>query len=373
VPRDRFMDLLRAGSMFMVVLMHWLSVVPVWRDGRVDERNVTALLPFLWPLSWIGDVMPVFFFVGGYANWVSWRNACARGEHRADFIGHRYRRLLVPALVFMALWMLFELVLRAGNLGGGGALRLVSLGNTVPFGPLWFLGVYLVVVGLSPWTIALHRRWGLRVVGVMTLGVVATDCAANLWGRPEPLLLNVILVWSIPHQLGYLYAEGRLQRLSRPVLAALALAALGGLAALTSLPWYPRSLVVPRYQVFGLDAPTLVLVFAGTWQIATALLLRQPLQRLLRQARIWRVVQRANEVAIAVFLWQMTAYLAAALLLQETGMVFAEQPGTAWWLGRPPLLALSAVLLAPVVLAVRRLESAMRHHARVRTGMHPAA
>ena len=36
-------------------------------------------------------------------------------------------------------------------------------GATLPFGPLWFLAVYLVVVALAPFTIRLHRRFGLRV------------------------------------------------------------------------------------------------------------------------------------------------------------------------------------------------------------------
>src|SRR5919204_120963 len=36
-------------------------------------------------------------------------------------------------------------------------------GATLPFGPLWFLAVYLVVVCIAPWMVDLHRRyrWGV--------------------------------------------------------------------------------------------------------------------------------------------------------------------------------------------------------------------
>lgn len=358
-PRDWYMDLLRVGSMFAVVFMHWISVVPRWQDGRITEQNVTALLPFLWPVSWIGDVMPVFFFVGGFANWGSWSRARAAGAHATDFVAHRYGRLLRPTFVFLALWMGLELVLRIGRFGGGGTLRLVSLGNTIPFGPMWFLAVYMGIVGLSPLTIAMHRRWGWRVVAGMLLGVALADACAFTLDRPEPLMLNVVLVWSIPHQLGYFYAEGRLQRLPRAALAAVTAGGLAGLAALTSLPGYPRSLVVPHFQIYGLDAPTMALVLSGLWMIGAALLLRGVLVRALQRERLRRLVSRCNEVAIAVYLWHMTAYLAAALLLGGTGMVFAEQPGTPWWLGRAPLLAVSGVVLALIVVAVRRVEGAL--------------
>ena len=54
-------------------------------------------------------------------------------------------------------------------------LRHVSIGNTIPFGPLWFLGVYLLIVAVSPWTVAAHRRWGIAVPIVMVAGVAVAD------------------------------------------------------------------------------------------------------------------------------------------------------------------------------------------------------
>ena len=45
-------------------------------------------------------------------------------------------------------------------------------GQTIPFGPLWFLGVYLVVVCISPLTVTLHRRFRWWVPGAMVAGAV---------------------------------------------------------------------------------------------------------------------------------------------------------------------------------------------------------
>jgi len=43
-------------------------------------------------------------------------------------------------------------------------------GPTIPFGPLWFLAVYLLVVAISPVTVALHRRFRWWIPAAMVAG-----------------------------------------------------------------------------------------------------------------------------------------------------------------------------------------------------------
>jgi hypothetical protein len=43
--------------MVVVVMLHWLSVMPALVDGKVVDENVVAVIPGLWPLTWAGDVM----------------------------------------------------------------------------------------------------------------------------------------------------------------------------------------------------------------------------------------------------------------------------------------------------------------------------
>jgi len=102
--------------------------------------------------------MALFVFAGGYANYVSMRDARSRGEPVRAYLEKRFRRLTVPAIGFVGTWLAIDLVMSLVGLGGWSPLRHVSLGNTTPFGPLWFLGVYLLIVTLSPLTMAAHRR-----------------------------------------------------------------------------------------------------------------------------------------------------------------------------------------------------------------------
>ena len=360
--RDRFIDLVRVTSMACVVLLHWLSVMPALRDGTVVDQNVVAVIPGLWPLTWTGDVMALFFFAGGYANWVSLAGSASRGEPTRTYLARRMRRLIVPTLIFLGAWLAADLLLRAIGFGALSPLRHVAVGNTIPFGPLWFLGVYLLVVVLSPWTAAAHKRWGVAVPLAMVAAVALADSQAFAHDSGAPLAGNLVLVWLIPHQLGYFYADGSLRRLS--VRACLAMAATGLLllAVLTSLPQYPRSLINPRWTVLTMDAPMLSLVADSLWLIGLVLLLRRPIERLLAEPGRQRVLSRANDLTMPVYLWHMTAYLVALAVLTRlgAGFVYSTDASAQWWWGRPVVMALSAVVLAGLLVVLRRVSRLAR-------------
>jgi hypothetical protein len=363
VPRDRYMDFVRVVCMATVVYLHWLSVVPTVEHGLVTDRNVVELVPSLWPLTWIGDVMALFFFVGGYANAVSMRTSAERGESTTAYLLRRFNRLLRPTFWFLGFWLALDLAFRLFNAGAESPLRHVSIGNTIPFGPLWFIGVYLVVIALSPWTHALHKRWGAWVVVAMLFAVAALDAFAFGFDNRWPLAGNLLLVWLIPHQVGYFYADGVLQRLSTWACVGLAVIGLVGLAALTSLPYYSRSLISPRWQVLTIDAPSLSLVAAGLWLIGAALALRRVTDHWLESESRWRWVSRANDVTMPVFLWHMTAYLIAVALLWWVGAGYAYGTAitTVWWFGRIPVILLSTLVLAGIFWTLRAITRFSRH------------
>ena len=81
--RNRYVDFLRALSIFAVVFGHWLMAAPYVNGGGI---NITSLLEHQewvrW-LSWAFQVMPVFFLVGGYSNSISWQSA-RRGARAAN-------------------------------------------------------------------------------------------------------------------------------------------------------------------------------------------------------------------------------------------------------------------------------------------------
>ena len=157
VERDRYVDALRAGSLFVVVLWHWVFSVFVWTSHGPSMNNPIGTTHGMWFLTWFLQVMPVFFFVGGFVNSLTWARASDSGVGYASFVGRRLRRLLEPAAlvlgVGLALRFVLELVMPDAQWVGKAIIVLLS--------PLWFLIVYVALVALTP---RLHTTTGLHPI-----------------------------------------------------------------------------------------------------------------------------------------------------------------------------------------------------------------
>jgi hypothetical protein len=163
--RDEFIDLCRAFSLLVVVLWHWVFTIVVWRSSGPSADSPLGFTRDLWVLTWVLQVMPVFFFVGGHAHLQLWSKLRGSG---ASFVMGRMRRLLVPSLALLAVWAAIAAVAEGifhVYWFGRAALLIVS--------PLWFIAVYLI---------------GYRPPNHPTLA----------WWTQRPLWLVVPLICTIP-------------------------------------------------------------------------------------------------------------------------------------------------------------------------------
>ena len=75
--RNRYVDFLRAASIGVVVIGHWLMAAAHTDSGSLELDDMLHVSPWTQWLTWAFQVMPVFFIVGGYANAI--RRARAAG------------------------------------------------------------------------------------------------------------------------------------------------------------------------------------------------------------------------------------------------------------------------------------------------------
>jgi fucose 4-O-acetylase-like acetyltransferase len=354
--RDRYVDFLRAVSILIVVVGHWLISLIHWTDEFVFVTSAIGLTPGLWLATWILQVMPVFFFVGGFANLVGYERLRERGASSWEFLRRRMGRLLRPTAIFVAVWLVAQVVLHLADVGGGRVIRGVRFG-TMPFGPLWFLGVYVVVVLLSPITIRLHRRFGLAVPATLVAVTIAGDVVGfgmEIW---EARWVNLATVWILAHQLGYFYADGSLERLGHRGLVLMAVVGLIGLTTLTSTEVYPRSMLGTDVEpVSNMNPPTVNIMLLTFWLVGLVMLLREPARRWLERQGPWAAVIAANSVIMTLFLWHMTAFLVAVLALHPLGLGQPTEPTIRWWAERPIWVVAPGIALAAFVALFGRFE-----------------
>ncbi|MEE8167231.1 MAG: acyltransferase family protein, partial [Myxococcota bacterium] len=103
--RNRYVDLLRALSIMAVVLGHWILAAPHLAGAEPQLAHLLDVLPWSRWLTWGFQVMPVFFFVGGYSNGSSWDGARRKQQPYHVWLESRLRRLLGPVVPLIALWV----------------------------------------------------------------------------------------------------------------------------------------------------------------------------------------------------------------------------------------------------------------------------
>src|SRR5215510_9384372 len=104
--RNRYVDFLRAMSMLVVTVGHWLAAAPYFdATNTLTASHILTVVPWTAWLTWIVQVMPIFFMVGGYANGISWRAARRDGKSYAAWLESRLRRLVWPILPLLVTWV----------------------------------------------------------------------------------------------------------------------------------------------------------------------------------------------------------------------------------------------------------------------------
>jgi Acyltransferase family len=352
MERNRYLDLLRVGAIGGVVYGHWLLISVTYRHGQLSGADALDYVAWGRWVTWMFQVMPVFFLVGGYVDARSWMAHHGQGESWTVWVRDRAMRLWWPTAVFVVAGILATAV--AGAAGAGRA-ELAEAGWLVAL-QLWFLPVYMMLIALTPLLLAAYRRWGLVVPVVM-----AAAAALVSKGVTGPHLhvigyANYLFVWGSIYLWGFAWADGTWTRARwRPY----ALAA-GGAALLAGL------LASHRYMVDMIGSgntnpPSIALLAYAAAQCGLVIAAEPAAARLLVRPCLWRRVRRLNATTMTVYLWHFVPVIVIAVAFYPTGVMPQPAVGTAqWWELRPAWWALLTVVLVPLVMAVMWAERPMR-------------
>ncbi len=351
--RNRTVDFLRALSILAVVLGHWMISAPYFDQGRPAYAHLLDLAPWSRWLTWLFQVMPVFFFVGGFSNSISWRSARAKGRSFRTWFDGRIRRLIGPVMPLILMWAVMVAIAHAEGVGP----TMIFIGSKVALIPVWFLAVYILVVALVPLTEAAWRRWGFGSILTPIAAAAMLDWLFFTADQHALAWLNYPFVWLAVHQAGYAWND---RKLSGPRTGgALFVVGLGSLLALTRLGPYPLSLVgVPGEGISNTLPPKLPLIALGAAQIGLVLLFEPLLKRWLSNRRFWAATILVNGMIMTIFLWHSTVMmLLVGLTFWISPSLLAVQPDTGgWWLARPAWLAVYALATLPFLLIFSRFE-----------------
>ncbi|WP_290472017.1 acyltransferase [Leifsonia sp. 71-9] len=347
--RDLAVDGVRVFCVLMVVVAHLLMVgVGVDASGALTiSKPVTEQSWF--PLAtWFGQVMPLFFVLGGFASLTAWRSSQRRGATGADYVRTRVVRLMRPTVPVFAF---FSVVIIGALVAGAPASLVAGVAQGVGT-PLWFLAAYLLCQWCVPLMARLHERAPVRALVALAASALLVDAVRVATGVEAVGLVNVLFVWFFVQQLGFLYADGVVLRASRGVLAGVAAASLALLGAGVAAGLYSPDMLTNQYP------PLFALGLLGIAQLCVLALLHPALTALMRTRAAQALTFAVGSRLMTVYLWHLTCIIAVTGICLLLPLPLPAPGSAAWWATRPLVLAAALVLVAVLSLVLVRFERA---------------
>ena len=344
--RDPYVDWLRAVSLIVVVVWHWAFTILRWGPDGPMATNPLGFTSGLWIFTWLLQVLPVFFYVGGHVHALSWERARAAGEPIGHFVWRRIRQLAIPGAALALTWAALGLAL-------SGLFDIQWMGQAVllVISPLWFLAVYLLLIALLPVALWLHRK--LDVLALVLLAGVAmgVDVLRLRYGISWIGWVNMVVVWGLAHQTGFFYR--RIVAAPRQNDLALLFGGLFGLIGLVASGLYPGSMVgVPGDKLSNMAPPTLVIVALLVFQVGVAEVIRPFVLRLLHRPRWAAFNSTISRFALPLFLFHTTGMALARgidYFALAHRLVDDRTPDLIWWLNRPLAVLAPLLMTLPVI------------------------
>jgi hypothetical protein len=355
--RNRYVDFLRALSILVVITGHWLIASFQFVGGTIVLEDLIALRPDIQWLTWIFQVMPIFFIVGGYANAVSLESAKRKNLDYADWLAGRLNRLVTPLLALLIAWGLIAAVM----LGVGIDKELTAMISQAALIPIWFLAIYIMVVVLAPATYRIWTRYGFVSLFVLAGIGALVDTAFFMADMKWLGWSSYFWVWLSVHHLGYAWRDGRLGSPAR--LLGYSALAFATLATLILVGPYPMAMVgSPDPGLSNTLPPKMTLLALGIFQFGLLLAIEAPMRKVLSKLNVWTATVLINSMIMTVYLWHLTVMmLVVAVAYAIGGFGLGIEPASqSWWLTRPIWIILLYAALMPIALLVAPLERRAR-------------
>lgn len=350
--RDGVIDLVRSGATTTVVVYHWLFTIIVWRPDGPHADNPIGYVSGLWCLTWILQVLPLFFMAGGYTHSLAWAKYRETPHAWGRFIKRRAGQLLGPALMLVAVVTgavtLIAMVHRGDD-------PWVTRGVVLVLSPLWFLIVFLLLVVTVPIWDRLHRRFGELAPVALAVCAMGVDVARFRYHITGVAFANLVFVWAACHQTGWSWE--RLRHAPARFGHMLMLIGFAGLVGLTNMGLYPRSMVgttskLDRFSNMG--PPTLPIIALFILQLGIVVAGRPRLAEWADRPRVANAVAWMSRNAMPLFLWHSVGF-ATFFALMRLWVSVPDSPTALWWVTRPLWLLGPATLTLPLLAASARL------------------
>jgi hypothetical protein len=345
--RDRAIDVIRIVSLVGVVVGHTIMATSIISDDVLIWSNLLTASVVFQALTWVFQIMPLFFFAGVAACIETWRS----GDSWGNWLMRRCTRLYRPVFYYLAFWISALSILRyflpehVYDPVAGISIQL-----------LWFLGAYVLVLAAVPLLARITTSSGLIAAVAGTYAFVAVVDAIRINGDvPVGFGYLNLGAWLIPGMLGVAYRRHLLAGPAALMLGAVMLAVNLGLIWLGP---YELSLVgIETQHVKNMTPPSLLLAGHAIMMCAFAIAAAPAIAQWARRPRVWWLTAVGNSGAMTLYLWHIPALLFMHLMFDYLGYPRFDAGAAAFVALSIVQLIVMAALVTTAFVALRPLEN----------------
>jgi hypothetical protein len=315
-------------------------------DGVFMWRNLLTTSVVFQALTWVFQIMPLFFFAGVAASVGSY------GPHTSwgGWLLKRCTRLYRPVFYYLAFWVVALVVLHDVL-----PVHVYEPIAGISIQLLWFLGAYVMVLAAMP--LLARITTGARLLGGV-VAVYAVVAAVDAIRVSDPAWSTVgyvnMLGWLIPGMFGVAY---RRRLLCTVTALRIGVAMVAVNLGLLWLGPYELSLVgIESQHLKNMTPPSLLLAGHAIMLCAFAIAAAPGIGRWATSPRVWRLAVIGNTGAMTLYLWHMPVLLGVHLAFDYLGL--PRYPGQPHFLMLGiAQMVLVGLLVAALFVVLRPLEN----------------
>lgn len=345
--RDRAIDVIRITALVGVVTGHTVMATSTIRDGVFVWTNLLTVSPIFQALTWVFQIMPLFFFAGVAASVSTWTPGASWG----DWLMRRCTRLYRPVFSYLAFWGVTLVVAKQVL-----PVHVYEPVAGISIQLLWFLGAYVLVLAAMPLLARITTTRRFVVTVAVLYGMVAAVDVLRIGadGRGALGYLNFAM-WLIPGAFGVAYRRGLLTGRGALLTAAVAF---GVNVALVAVGPYELSLVgLESQHLKNMTPPSLLLAGHAIMMCALAIAAAPAIGRWARRPRVWWATAIGNSGAMTLYLWHIPPLLAMHLAFDFAGYPRFDPSAPDFLVVSVMQLLIMAAAVAAAFVALRPLEN----------------
>jgi hypothetical protein len=263
----------------------------------------------------------------GFTNLIAWYSNVGRDGSQWNYLVDRINSLLGPVLVLIfSVSIVLNVLLRINLIPNylttteDGVISLVEF----TLWPLWLVSIYMVMVMFAPLTIYLHKKYPyltLLVFGLTTFFIDIIEVPINY---SYIQVFNYLFFWLTIHQLGYFYADGKLQILKKRIYFMFALLFYGFLYYQVIINNILLNFANYRLNSIGNeDPPSAYYLVVSLAFIFFLISLQTYIDKLLNNRKVWLIFSHIHSNIYTIYLWHLISLIVVLLFnLNPLNVIF---------------------------------------------------